>query len=190
MAAAVELLKVVPASELIWASPRELYNIFEARSRRLSHHHCNAGRAEEALTRWLRSRRLFSGHGQDVLQRRRLRWIQALKPLDVLKGAPICAQLWDRDIHIRILPVTGRITPSRVIIQPLAESAMPELTVKVFPDAVAETFSNVILPHASNGKSFPPVLFALFFLRPRGLRPGWRAFFALISWRLSDKTTI
>jgi len=30
MAAAVELLKIAPASELIWASPRELYNIFEA----------------------------------------------------------------------------------------------------------------------------------------------------------------
>ena len=30
MTAAVELLKVVPAAELIWASPRELYNIFEA----------------------------------------------------------------------------------------------------------------------------------------------------------------
>lgn len=30
MAAAVELLKVSPASELIWASPRELLNIFQA----------------------------------------------------------------------------------------------------------------------------------------------------------------
>ena len=30
MTAAVELLKVVPAAELIWASPRELYNIVEA----------------------------------------------------------------------------------------------------------------------------------------------------------------
>jgi transaldolase len=30
MAAAVELLKMAPASELIWASPRELYNIIEA----------------------------------------------------------------------------------------------------------------------------------------------------------------
>ena len=30
MRAAVELLKVAPASELIWASPRELYNVFEA----------------------------------------------------------------------------------------------------------------------------------------------------------------
>jgi transaldolase len=30
MAAAVELLKMAPASELIWASPRELYNIMEA----------------------------------------------------------------------------------------------------------------------------------------------------------------
>ena len=30
MAAAVELLKVAPASELIWASPRELINIFQA----------------------------------------------------------------------------------------------------------------------------------------------------------------
>jgi transaldolase len=30
MAAAVELLKIAPRSELIWASPRELYNIFEA----------------------------------------------------------------------------------------------------------------------------------------------------------------
>lgn len=30
MAAAVELLKVAPASELIWASPRELLNIFQA----------------------------------------------------------------------------------------------------------------------------------------------------------------
>src|SRR5208282_2650489 len=30
MTAAVELLKVVPRAELIWASPRELYNIFEA----------------------------------------------------------------------------------------------------------------------------------------------------------------
>src|SRR5256886_7050410 len=32
MAAAVELLKVAPASELIWASPRELLNIFQADS--------------------------------------------------------------------------------------------------------------------------------------------------------------
>lgn len=30
MAAAVELLKVAPAAELIWASPRELFNIFQA----------------------------------------------------------------------------------------------------------------------------------------------------------------
>jgi transaldolase len=30
MTAAVELLKIAPESELIWASPRELYNIFEA----------------------------------------------------------------------------------------------------------------------------------------------------------------
>jgi transaldolase len=30
MAAAVELLKIAPASELIWASPRELLNIFHA----------------------------------------------------------------------------------------------------------------------------------------------------------------
>ena len=30
MRAAVELLKIAPASELIWASPRELYNVFEA----------------------------------------------------------------------------------------------------------------------------------------------------------------
>jgi len=30
MAAAVELLKIVPSSELIWASPRELLNIFHA----------------------------------------------------------------------------------------------------------------------------------------------------------------
>ena len=30
MAAAVEILKMVPASELIWASPRELLNIFQA----------------------------------------------------------------------------------------------------------------------------------------------------------------
>ena len=30
MAAAVELLKIAPASELLWASPRELLNIFQA----------------------------------------------------------------------------------------------------------------------------------------------------------------
>jgi transaldolase len=30
MAAAVELLKIVPSSELIWASPRELLNVFHA----------------------------------------------------------------------------------------------------------------------------------------------------------------
>ncbi|MHB8138574.1 MAG: transaldolase [Smithellaceae bacterium] len=30
MAAAVELLKILPAAELIWASPRELLNIFQA----------------------------------------------------------------------------------------------------------------------------------------------------------------
>ena len=30
MAAAVEMLKVVPAAELIWASPRELLNVFQA----------------------------------------------------------------------------------------------------------------------------------------------------------------
>jgi transaldolase len=30
MAAAVEQLKVAPAAELIWASPRELLNIFQA----------------------------------------------------------------------------------------------------------------------------------------------------------------
>jgi transaldolase len=30
MAAAVELLKIAPSAELIWASPRELYNIIEA----------------------------------------------------------------------------------------------------------------------------------------------------------------
>jgi transaldolase len=32
MAAAVELLKVAPAAELIWASPRELLNIFQAKA--------------------------------------------------------------------------------------------------------------------------------------------------------------
>jgi transaldolase len=30
MAAAVEILKMAPASELIWASPRELLNVFQA----------------------------------------------------------------------------------------------------------------------------------------------------------------
>ena len=30
MAAAVELLRLAPAAELIWASPRELLNIFQA----------------------------------------------------------------------------------------------------------------------------------------------------------------
>ena len=30
MAAAVELLKISPAAELIWASPREVLNIFQA----------------------------------------------------------------------------------------------------------------------------------------------------------------
>jgi transaldolase len=30
MAAAVEILKLAPASELIWASPRELLNIYQA----------------------------------------------------------------------------------------------------------------------------------------------------------------
>ena len=30
MAAAVELLKIVPSAELIWASPRELLNVFHA----------------------------------------------------------------------------------------------------------------------------------------------------------------
>ena len=30
MAEAVEILKVAPAAELIWASPRELFNIFQA----------------------------------------------------------------------------------------------------------------------------------------------------------------
>jgi transaldolase len=32
MAAAVELLRIAPAAELIWASPRELLNIFHAES--------------------------------------------------------------------------------------------------------------------------------------------------------------
>jgi transaldolase len=32
MAAAIELLKIAPAAELIWASPRELLNIFQADS--------------------------------------------------------------------------------------------------------------------------------------------------------------
>jgi len=32
MAAAVELLKIVPSAELIWASPRELLNVFHAES--------------------------------------------------------------------------------------------------------------------------------------------------------------
>jgi transaldolase len=30
MAAAVEMLRILPASELIWASPRELLNIFQS----------------------------------------------------------------------------------------------------------------------------------------------------------------
>jgi transaldolase len=30
MAAAVELLKIVPSAELVWASPRELLNVFQA----------------------------------------------------------------------------------------------------------------------------------------------------------------
>jgi transaldolase len=32
MAAAVELLRIAPAAELIWASPRELLNVFQADS--------------------------------------------------------------------------------------------------------------------------------------------------------------
>ena len=92
MTAAVELLKMAPASELIWASPRELYNIFEARSCRLSHHHCNGGRAEEAFARWLRSRRLFAGHGQDVLQRRRRRGVQTLTQRPRSLALPRCDQ--------------------------------------------------------------------------------------------------
>ena len=40
MAAAVELLRPYPNIELIWASPRELLNIFQAHIGRLSHHHC------------------------------------------------------------------------------------------------------------------------------------------------------
>ena len=48
MAAAVELLKVDARPELIWASPRELLNIFHADADRVPRHHRDQRYPEEA----------------------------------------------------------------------------------------------------------------------------------------------
>ena len=71
MAAAVEMLSVYPQLELIWASPRELLNIFHADSIG-----CHIITVTHDLLKKLPAgrqgpRRVLAGHGQDVPQRRR-----------------------------------------------------------------------------------------------------------------------
>ena len=49
MARRVEILRDAPNAELIWASPRELLNIFQADADRLPHHHRHERHPEEAV---------------------------------------------------------------------------------------------------------------------------------------------
>ena len=55
MTAALEILKAEPNAELIWASPRELLNIFQARRDRLPHHHRDQRHPQEAVAAWTRT---------------------------------------------------------------------------------------------------------------------------------------
>jgi hypothetical protein len=45
---ALARMRAYPQIELIWASPRELFNIVQAERHRLPHHHRHARSAEEA----------------------------------------------------------------------------------------------------------------------------------------------
>ncbi len=54
MARAVDIMVDAPRAELIWASPREILNLVQADSGRLSHHH---GHARPARRSWTRSAR-------------------------------------------------------------------------------------------------------------------------------------
>ena len=78
MAAAVQLLAMYPQLELIWASPRELLNIFHADSGRLPHHHRHPRPAQEALAGRQGPRRILAGYREDVPQRRGQGGLQAV----------------------------------------------------------------------------------------------------------------
>ena len=70
METAVELLKPYPNLELIWASPRELLNIFQADAVGLSHHHGDARSASEIDLSRKGSRRLLARNRRNVPSRR------------------------------------------------------------------------------------------------------------------------
>ena len=70
MAAAVELLKIVPSAELIWASPRELLNVFHAEAIG-----CHIITVTNDILKKMKLvdydlGALLAGHGEDVLRRR------------------------------------------------------------------------------------------------------------------------
>jgi hypothetical protein len=103
-----------------------------------------------------------------------------------VKDGPVRAEINDRDIHIRALPMTGRGQAFYGRYSALgAENAElgPELNVKVFTEAVAAAFTDVKLTGELEWTGLSPVLFALFsLLRPRryvqlGVRGG-ASFFA------------
>ena len=88
-----------------------------------------------------------------------------------VKEAPVCAELKDRDIHIRALPMTGRGHAFYGRYSALgAENAglTTELNVKALTDVVAAAFRDVELTPGLEWTGLSPVLSALFsLLRPR-----------------------
>jgi Methyltransferase domain/Glycosyl transferase family 2 len=88
-----------------------------------------------------------------------------------VKGAPVCAELKDRNIQIRALPMTGRGQAfyGRYSALSAENARLPTgLNVQVFTDAVAATFSDVELTPELEWTGLSPVLSALFsLLRPR-----------------------
>ena len=88
-----------------------------------------------------------------------------------VKEAPVCAELKDRDIHIRALPMTGRGHAFYGRYSALgAENAglTTELNLKALTDVVAAAFRDVELTPGLEWTGLSPVLSALFsLLRPR-----------------------
>ncbi len=71
MSEALDILKQRPRAELIWASPRELLNIFQAELNRLPHHNSDQRCSGEAISRRKEPRNILPGNRRDVSSRRR-----------------------------------------------------------------------------------------------------------------------
>ena len=78
MEAARDILKAKPKAELLWASPRELLNLFQGRCGRLPYHHDDKQSACQAFACGQGLGRLFTGHSEDVLPRCERRGIRHL----------------------------------------------------------------------------------------------------------------